>query len=186
MRWESWLIHNAPEDHQALLPGATSAEMSHLEGEVGFSLAGDLRLLLSKHNGVAPRRSSTQAGAFLLGYSPLTTDGILEWQQNLAAMSREAAEEGYEEEVVGSIAHERWVPFAQGLTGDLLFIDHRSDRHGEIGEISFGSPEYRWLWPNARVMLHDLCDSVEDMSPLPRLGRRPAVHEGRMLEWPAA
>ncbi|MGH1554881.1 SMI1/KNR4 family protein [Streptomyces sp. L7] len=185
-RLESWLIRNASEDHQALRPGATGAEISNLEREIGFSVNDDLKLLLSKRNGVAPRRSSMQAGAFLLGYSLLDTDGILEWQRKLAAMSREAVEDGYEEEVVGLVAHERWVPFAQNLAGDLLFIDHRSDHYGDIGEISFGAPEFLWLWPGMRLMLHDLCDSVEGMSPLPRLGRRPAVHEGRMLEWGAA
>jgi cell wall assembly regulator SMI1 len=185
-RFGSWLIHHAHEDHDALRPGATSAEVSHLEGEIGFSLDGDLKSLLSKHNGVTPRRSSTQAGAFLLGYSLLDTDGILECQQHLAAMSREAVEDGYEEDVVGSIAHERWVPFAQSLTGDLLFVDHRRDHYGDIGEISFGDPEYLWLWPGLRLMLHDLCDAVEGMSPLPTLGRRPSVHEGRMVEWVVA
>ncbi len=87
-----------------------------------------------------PRRSSTQAGAFLLGYSLLDTAGILEWQQNLADTAREAVEEGYEEEVIGRTAHERWVPFAQSLTGDLLFVDHRGDHEAEVGELCFGSP----------------------------------------------
>jgi cell wall assembly regulator SMI1 len=182
-RFESWLIRNAPGDHGSLRPGASSAEISNLEEEIGFSVNGDLKLLLSKHDGVTPRRSSMEAGAFLLGYSLLGTEGILEWQQNLAAMAREAVEDGYEEEVVGRIAHEQWVPFAQSLTGDLLFIDHRSDHYGDVGEVSFGAPEYLWLWPGVRMMLHDLCDSVEGMSRLPRLGRRPSVHEGRMVEW---
>jgi hypothetical protein len=35
-------------------------------------------------------------------------------------------------------------------------------------------------------MLHDLCAAVDGMSPLPRLDRRPRVHEGRMLEWVAS
>ncbi|MFJ9909186.1 SMI1/KNR4 family protein [Streptomyces sp. NPDC101152] len=182
-RLESWLIRNAPEDHQALLPGASGAEISNLEREIGFSVNDDLKLLLSRHNGVAPRRSSMQAGAFLLGYSLLGTGGILERQQYVAAMAREAVEDGYEDEVIGRIAHERWVPFAQSLTGDLLFVDHRSDHHGDVGEISFGAPEYVWLWPSMRLMLHDLCDSVEGASRLPTLRRRPSVHEGRMLEW---
>ncbi len=182
-RFESWLIHHAPEDHQALLPGASGTEISRLEREIGFPLDDDMKVSLSRHNGVTPRRSSMQAGAFLLGYSLLDTDGILEWQQNLAAMAREAVEEGCTEEVVALTAHERWVPFAQSLTGDLLFIDHRSDRYGEVGEISFGAPEYLWLWPGMGLMLSDLCDSVEGMSRLPTLPRRPSVHEGRMLEW---
>lgn len=182
-RFQGWLIRNAPEDHQAIRSGASGAEISELEDKIGFSINGDLKLLLSKNNGVIPRRSSTGAGAFILGYSLLDTEGILEWQQNLADMAREAVEDGYEEEVVGRTAHERWVPFAQSLTGDLLFIDHRSDHYGDVGEISFGAPDYLWLWPGIGLMLHDLCDSVEGMSRLPGLGHRPSVHEGRMLEW---
>jgi cell wall assembly regulator SMI1 len=184
-RFRGWLLHHAPEDHHALRPGASGAEISELEEKIGFPLHGDLKSLLSMHNGVTPRRSSTQAGAFLLGYSLLDTAGILEWQQNLADTAREAVEEGYEEEVIGRTAHERWVPFAQSLTGDLLFVDHRGDHEAEVGELCFGSPEYLWLWPGMGLMLHDLCAAVDGMSPLPRLGRRPHVHEGRMLEWVA-
>lgn len=182
-RFEGWLIHHTPEDYGVLRSGASGAEISKLEGKIGFSINGDLKSLLSKHNGVASRRSSMEAGAFVLGYSLLGAEGILEWQQNLAAMAQDAVEEGYEEEVVGRTAHERWVPFAQSLSGDLLFVDHRSEHYGDVGEISFGAPEYLWLWPGMGLMLHDLCNSVESMSRLPALGRRPSVHEGRMLEW---
>ncbi|MFE3633612.1 SMI1/KNR4 family protein [Streptomyces sp. NPDC059168] len=185
-RFEGWLARNTPEDEAALRPGASAAELAGLEAEIGFPLDDDLRALLARHNGVVPRRSSTQAGAFLLGHGLLGTDGIAEWRRNLADMASEAVEEGYEDEVVGRTAHERWVPFAQSLTGDLLFVDHRDDHHGEIGEISFGDPEYRWLWPGLKLMLHDLCESLEGMTPLPTAGRRPCVHEGRMLEWVAA
>lgn len=122
-------------------------------------------------------------GAFLLGYSLLDTEGILEWHQNLSAMAHEAVEEGYEEEVVGRTAHTQWVPFAQALTGDLLFVDHRTDHYGEVGEISFGDPEYLPLWPSVTLMLTDLCNAVEGPLRLPTARRRPSVHEGRMLEW---
>ncbi|WJV44538.1 SMI1/KNR4 family protein [Streptomyces flavofungini] len=182
-RFEEWLAQNAPADHHTLRSGASSAEIAKLQQEIGFSVHDDLKLLLTKHNGVIPRRSSMGAGGFVLGYSLLDTRGILEWQQNLAAMAREAVEEGYTEEVVGRTAHEQWVPFAQSLTGDLLFVDHRSDHFGGIGEISFGSPEYLWLWPGLGLMFHDMCVAVEGMARLPTLGRRPSVHEARMLEW---
>lgn len=124
-----------------------------------------------------------EAGAFLLGYSLLDTQGILEWQQHLVTMVEDAEEDGYEEEVIGLTAHTQWVPFAQSLTGDLLFIDHRSDHYGGIGEISFGSPEYRWLWPGMGMMLNDLCHAVENMSRLPTVDLRPTIYQGRKLEW---
>ncbi|KNE79394.1 hypothetical protein ADZ36_27860 [Streptomyces fradiae] len=182
-RFEEWLRRNAPGDYSALRPGASEAEVSRLESEVGFPLHGELKALLSEHNGVTPRRSSTEPGAFLLGYSLLDTHGILEWHQNLSSMAHEAVEEGYEEEVVGRTAHPQWVPFAQALTGDLLFVDHRAGHYGEVGEISFGDPEYALLWPSMTPMLTDLCDAVEGSLPLPAARCRPSVHEGRMLEW---
>ncbi|MEU9883211.1 SMI1/KNR4 family protein [Streptomyces phaeochromogenes] len=150
---------------------------------MGFSLHGDLKSLLAEHDGVMSRRSSMEPGAFILSYSLLDSEKILEWQQNLASMAEEAVKEGYEEDVVGRTAHDQWVPFAQSLTGDLLFVDHRSDRYGEVGEISFGDPEYRWLWPGMGLMLHDLCTAVETSARLPTVRSRPSIHEKRMLEW---
>ncbi|MFF3159477.1 SMI1/KNR4 family protein [Streptomyces sp. NPDC057910] len=185
-RFEGWLLRNTPEDHIALRPGASDSDILKLESGIGFEINRDLKKLLSMHNGVAARRTSTEAGAFVLGYSLLDAEGILEWQQNLAEMAEEAEEDGYEDEVIGRTAHRQWVPLAQSLTGDLIFIDHRSDHYGDIGELSFGSPEYTWLWPGMGLMMHDLCNAVESMMPLPALGRRPSVHQGRLLEWGTA
>lgn len=98
-------------------------------------------------------------------------------------MAQEAVQEGYEEEVVGRTAHDQWVPFAQSLTGDLLFVDHRSDHYGDVGEISFGDPEYLWLWPCMGLMLYDLCNAVEGLTRLPTVRCSPSIHEGRMVEW---
>lgn len=176
-------MRNTSEDYVALRPGASDADIHKLEAGIGFEIDGDLKTLLSKHNGVTSRRSSMEAGAFMLGYSLLDTDGILEWQQNLAQMAEDAEEEGYDEELVALTSHRQWVPFAQCFSGDLLFIDHRSDHYGDIGEISFGSPEYVRLWPGMALMLHDMCKAVEGMSRLPTVSRRPSIHEGRMLEW---
>ncbi|WP_051779434.1 SMI1/KNR4 family protein [Streptomyces sp. NRRL S-241] len=179
----AWLASNAPEDHAALRPGASPSDVRQLEDGLGFEVSSDLKLLLSMHDGVIARRSSTEGGAFVLGYSLLDAKGILEWQQNLAEMAEDAEEDGYEDEVIGRTAHRQWVPFAQSLTGDLLFVDHRSDHYGEIGEISFGSPTYELLWPGMREMVRDLYDAVENDSSLPTVGRVPSIHEGRILEW---
>lgn len=182
-RFERWLRRNASGDYAALRPGASDTDISRLENGIGFSLHGELKSLLSAHNGVTLRRSSMEPGAFLLGYSLLGTERILEWHQNLASMAQEAVQEGYEEEVVGRTAHDQWVPFAQSLTGDLLFVDHRSDHYGDVGEISFGDPEYLWLWPCMGLMLYDLCNAVEGLTRLPTVRCSPSIHEGRMVEW---
>lgn len=182
-RFEEWLRENAPGDYATLRPGLSDGDVSRLENRIGFPLHTELKSLLSERNGVTPPRSSMAPGAFTLGYSLLDAEGITEWHQNLSVMAHEAVEEGYEEEVVGRTAHTQWVPFAQALTGDLLFIDHRTDHYGEVGEISFGDPEYLPLWPSMTLMLTDLNNAVEGSLPLPTARRRPSVHEGRMLEW---
>ncbi|WP_331740899.1 SMI1/KNR4 family protein [Streptomyces sp. NBC_01006] len=182
-QFTDWLAVNAPEDYAALRPGASQADIRHLEDEITFEVSSDLKLLLSMHDGVVARRSSTEGGAFILNYSLLDVKGIDEWHKNLAEMSDDAEEGGYEDSVIGHTAHKQWVPFAQSLTGDLLFVDHRRDHYGEIGEISFGSPTYDLLWPDMRKMLCDFCTAVENASPLPSVGRVPSIHEGRILEW---
>jgi hypothetical protein len=75
------------------------------------------------------------------------------------------------------------VPLARNLSGDLLFVDHRHHHSGEIGEMSFGDPEYRMLWPRMDLMLLALCDSLENGIPVTSVPRVPVLHEGRMLEW---
>ncbi|MFF3260561.1 SMI1/KNR4 family protein [Streptomyces sp. NPDC002932] len=182
-RFECWIRENAPGDFAALRSGASGPEITILEDGVGFPLHSGLTSLLSVCNGVTPRRSSTEPGAFLLGYSLLAADQILESHVYLVSMARDAIEDGYEEEVIGRTAHPEWVPFAQSLTGDLLFVDHRDEHFGEIGEISFGDPEYLKLWPNMNRMFGDLCDAVENSTGLPTARRSPSIYDNRMVEW---
>ncbi|WP_239158326.1 SMI1/KNR4 family protein [Streptomyces sp. SID13726] len=164
-------------------PGCPDGEFKRLEDGLGFSLHGDVTTTLGLHNGVTTRRASTEAGAFLLGYSLLDVDGILEAHRDLVSMVEDAREEGEEDLVVGRIADRQWVPLARNISGDLLFVDHRRRHSGEIGEMSFGDPEYRVLWPRMDLMLVDLCDSVENGTPVTSVPRVPVVYEGRMIEW---
>ncbi|WP_328672262.1 SMI1/KNR4 family protein [Streptomyces sp. NBC_00328] len=182
-RFENWLAEHAGEDYASLLPGASDDEIRRLEDGLGFPLREDVKGMIRLHDGVTERRSSKQPGAFLLGYSLLGVDGIISSHRDLVSMVENSREEGDEESVVGRIADERWVPLAQDITGDLLFVDHRHHYAGEIGEMSFGDPEYRMLWPRMDLMLEDLCNSVENRTPITSVPRIPYVHEGRMLEW---
>lgn len=182
-RFDNWLAEHAPGDHGSLRPGCPNGEMKRLEDSLGFPLHEDVRTTLGMHDGVAPRRASTEPGAFLLGYSILDVDGILEAHRDLVSMVEDAREEGEEDLVVGRIADRQWVPLARNISGDLLFVDHRHHHRGEIAEVSFGDPEYRVLWPRMDLMLVDLCDSVENGTPVTSVPRVPVLHEGRMLEW---
>ncbi|MEV4947853.1 hypothetical protein [Streptomyces sp. NPDC053755] len=142
--------------------------------------------MLSANDGLVPRTASDEPGAFLLGYGHLATEKVLESQRHLASRAEDAVEEGYEDEV-GRTAHERGVPFGQALTGDLLFVDHREGAEGVYGtdcEISFGDPDHRRPWPGVGATLDGLATAMSHGTPLAALGRRPAVHESRMLEWP--
>ncbi|KUN03531.1 hypothetical protein AQI95_23880 [Streptomyces yokosukanensis] len=179
----TWLAEHAPGDYESLLPGASEGEIKRLEDGLGFSVHEDVRTTLRLHNGVTMRRASTEPGAFVLGYSLLDVNGILGAYRDLVSMVEDAREEGEEELVVGRIADSRWVPLAQNMSGDLLFVDHRYHYAGEIGEISFGDPEYRMLWPRMDLMMADLCNSVKARIPVTAVPRVPSLHEGRMLEW---
>ncbi|MFE3526750.1 SMI1/KNR4 family protein [Streptomyces sp. NPDC059161] len=182
-RFEAWLAEHAPDDYASLRPGASKNDVKRLEDGLGFALHQDMGELLRLRNGVTMRRASTEPGAFLLGYSLLDVDGILEAHRDLVSMVQEAREEGEEDVVVGRTADGRWVPLAQDVSGDLLFVDHRYHSAGEIGEISFGDPEYRMLWPRLDLMLTNLCNSLEHRTPVTAIPRVPSLHEGRMVEW---
>ncbi|MGW7529122.1 SMI1/KNR4 family protein [Streptomyces sp. NPDC054783] len=181
--FENWLAEHAPGDYESLLPGCSEEDIKRLEAGLGFSVHEDVRTTLGLHNGVTMRSASTEPGAFLLGYSLLDVDGILAAHRDLVSMVEDAREEGEEDLVVGHIADSKWVPLAQNMSGDLLFVDHRYHCAGELGEISFGDPEYRMLWPRMDLMMADLCSSVETRTPVTAVPRVPSVHEGRMLEW---
>ncbi|MGY1501849.1 SMI1/KNR4 family protein [Streptomyces sp. QTS52] len=183
-RLERWLADNAPGEHASLRDGATEADIAQLEEGLGFPLHPELKALLARHDGVTPPRRSAEPGTFLLNYALLDTRRILEQQRHLASMAEGAAVEGDEDLVVGRIAHGEWVPFAQGFSGDMLFVDHRRGAHyGEVGETSFGDPDYRVLWASQELMLEELCAGVENGSPVTSLPRVPSVYEGRKLEW---
>ncbi|MEV6791138.1 SMI1/KNR4 family protein [Streptomyces sp. NPDC051320] len=185
-RFESWLAEHAPGDYASLRAGASDGDIDRLEAGLGFPLHEDLRSVLELHNGVTMREASTEPGAFLLGYSLLDVDGILEAHRMLVSMAEDAYKDGDEDLVVGRTAHSRWVPLAQDIGGDLLFVDHRDRRLGEIGEMSFGDPEYQMRWPHMDLMLADLCDAVEHLTPVTSIPRVPSVFQGRMLEWPVS
>jgi len=168
-RFEGWLAEHASGDHAALRAGASNADFSRLEAGLGFPVHDDVREVLRLHNGVIMRRGSMEPGAFLLGYSLLDVDCILEAHRELVTMVEDAREDGDEDVVVGKIADAAWVPFARDLGGDMLFIDHRDGLRGEVCEISFGDPSYRTLWPSMRLMMEALCTSVESGRPLASL-----------------
>jgi cell wall assembly regulator SMI1 len=181
--FENWLAEHAPGDYASLQPGASQDDIKRLEDNLGFPLHTDVRTTLELHNGVSARTASTEPGAFLLGYSLLDVEGVLAAYRDLLAVLEEAREQGEEELAVGRMAHRQWVPLAQGMTGDLLFVDHRPHYWGEIGEMSFGDPEYRLLWPRMDLMLEALCSSVENRTPVTSIPRVPSLYEGRMIDW---
>lgn len=182
-RFEGWLSEHAPADAEWLLPPASVAEIDGLEEALGFPLHPDLRELLELHNGTSPRSGGAQPGAFLFWYSPLTTEGIIAAHRNVLSVLDDAREADEEDIVLGMMAHPRWVPFAENICGDIVFLDHREQQAGEIGLMSYGSPQYQLLWPSMDVMWEELYASVKEGSLLRPVGMQPSVEDGRILRW---
>jgi cell wall assembly regulator SMI1 len=182
-RLERWLAAHAPGDHAALQPGISDADLDRLEMELGFPLHPGVRTLLSRHDGVEPRHSSSAPGAFLVNFSLLGAADILAGHRNYAEMAQRFYEED-DEVAVGTIVHPQWVPIAGSFSGDALFVDHRPGPHyGEVGDTNFGSSTYRLMWQSQEQMLEEVCASLETGSPLRASGEAPHVHEGRMVVW---
>jgi cell wall assembly regulator SMI1 len=183
-RFEGWLEEHAPADRQVLLPGASDGQIRALERGLGFALHPDLAWLLRRHNGVIEPRAGSQAGAFLLDYWLLDTQGVLERRRDLVDICRDAQNDVDEDAVIGKMAHPRWVPFATCFSADILFVDHREGEHyGQIGEMSFGDPIYRLLWDNQQAMMQDVNRAIQDGSPITSIPRAPVVGGAHMLTW---
>ncbi|MEU1628067.1 SMI1/KNR4 family protein [Streptomyces sp. NPDC020096] len=182
-RFEGWLSKHAPADAAWLLPPATAAEIDHLEEALGFSLHPDLKDLLKLHNGTSPRSGGAQPGAFLFGYSPLTTDGIISSYRDMLAVLDNAREEYEGDIALGAMAHPRWVPFAEDICGDIVFLDQREQHEGRIGLMSYGSPQYEPLWPSMDVMWEQVYASAEGGTPLRPVSMKPSVEHGGILRW---
>ncbi|GAA1901833.1 SMI1/KNR4 family protein [Streptantibioticus ferralitis] len=182
-RFEGWLSEHAPADAAWLLPPATAAEIDHLEEALGFPLHPDLKDLLKLHNGTSSRSGGAQPGAFLFGYSPLATEGIIAAHRNVLAVLEGAREEDEEDLVLGIMVHPRWVPFAEDICGDIVFLDHREQHEGQIGLLSYGSPQYEPLWPSMDVMWEQVYASTEGGTPLRPVDMQPSVEDGRILRW---
>ncbi|MEU0787706.1 SMI1/KNR4 family protein [Streptomyces sp. NPDC006173] len=181
---EGWLAAHAPGDHQTLLPGLSGREVARLEAGLGFPIHGDLLTFLGLRGGCRQPESSMEPGAFFFGYTLLDVDAILAAHRQLVDMVDDSVEGGYGDSVIGSIAHPSWVPIAQDVTGDLVFVDHREGLGGAVGMLSFGDPQPTWPWSSMTLMAEDMLSSLRSGSGLAAVhGLTPRVHEERMLQW---
>jgi cell wall assembly regulator SMI1 len=195
-RFEGWLVTHAPNDHAALRPPAGAGAITGLESRLGFSLHPELRALLELHDGVpdpgtggGPGRF--RAGAFLpFGYHLIGVDGVTSRYDGIVADLAEEAEEdsaecpaAYRGFLDGDALREhirRWVPFASGGDGDIVFVDHRlGASYGHVyafGVATGGWPPVRWA-DNLTDLFDHLAGALETGESFQ--GLRPGIHESR-------
>ncbi|MFC4331462.1 SMI1/KNR4 family protein [Streptomyces andamanensis] len=181
---ERWLADHAPADFATLQAGSSGQEMARLEEGLGFHIHRNLRSFLGVCGGCLFPVSSMDAGAFFFGYALLDVDGILATHHELVDMVEEAVAQGYADSVVGSIADRFWVPIARDVTGDIMFVDHRPGREGNVCAMSFGDPESIFLWPSMALMLDDMLTALRSGTSLAAFqDLTPRVHEEKMVQW---
>jgi hypothetical protein len=105
-RLERWLAQHRPRYHQALLPGASAAELDDLQKKLGVPLPAELRVLLGWHNGQAE-----SAGAFAESWLLMSAAAIAAAKPELDAG---AAATGWQPALI---------PFLDDDQGDYLCLD---------------------------------------------------------------
>lgn len=108
-RLDQWLNAHRERFQQALLPGATTAELDALAAELGKPLPDELRALLMWHNGQNP----DVPGAFEQSWILMSTEEIADAKKELD----DHPHEGWQK---------NWLPFLDDDNGDYRCLDLRS------------------------------------------------------------
>ncbi|GHG91947.1 hypothetical protein [Streptomyces lanatus] len=124
-RLDLWLEANASTERHVLNPPATARRIGEI-AENRFALDPELRLWLSRHDGVSTwARPGGPGGLLPGGHYPLDAEGMRLGQRDMEQAVAWSLEDGDADSVVGTTAHVRWVPLARTLTGTELVVDHR-------------------------------------------------------------
>jgi cell wall assembly regulator SMI1 len=141
-RLERWLAQHRSRYHQALLPGASTAELDSLAKKLGVPLPADLRVLLAWHNG------PESAGALVETWLFMGTATIATGKQELDA---DAATTGWQP---------AWVPFLDDDQGDYLCLD-TSQPLSPLREFVFGKKEHPVIASSLAAWLADFVAALE-------------------------
>jgi Protein involved in beta-1,3-glucan synthesis len=133
-RMEAWLKEHAPEVLTDLNPGASEAEISHLEEVTGCKLPCDLKESLSIHNG-----QSGDAQWLIAGWELLSTERILEeWQVWKGLYDSNSFEDWTieaQEGIMNAWWQPAWLPLTYDGSGNHHCIDLLPAKGGRNGQI---------------------------------------------------
>lgn len=176
-RIQSWLSQYAPATVEALLPGASEAEIDALERELGVRVPAGLRGLWRHCSGVRP----SPQGQFLLGaWAPMRFASVVRKYRTMLEMQQHEVEVGHSP---GGAASEEfvlwrasWIPFCSDM--DRLFglcVD------AETGKL--------WSWSkyaDRAVEFESLSGYLEEMAdvlevPSLATGVKPGLMDGALV-----
>jgi cell wall assembly regulator SMI1 len=143
-RLEAWLAANRPRYHEALCPGAGEAELDALKAALGSPVPGDLRMLLTWHNG----QRAEFAGAFEQSWNLMSARQIAEAKAELDADPVELA------------WRKEWVPILEDDAGDFVAVDPTLPG-APVREVWQGQAEHPVVAPSLAAWLERFVGEVE-------------------------
>lgn len=164
-RLEAWFQDYAPEVASDWNPGATEAQLVHLEERLGRRLPEDFRESYKIHDG---QRGATVGLAFGMALQPLDWSmnrmkeledfGLKDpaWLTDVNSMPAEAVQRFR--------AHRSWVPVTHDFGGNFMGLDMAPGSKGQVGQvIIFGSRENTnyVVAPSWRAFLEHLLHLLE-------------------------
>ncbi|MGI5375218.1 hypothetical protein ACQEV2_13415 [Streptomyces sp. CA-251387] len=167
-RLDRWLEANAPDELRVLNPPATPAQIGEI-AENRFDLHPELRLWLSRHNGVSTwARPGGPGGLLPGGHYPLDAEGMRLGQRDMEQEVAWSLEDENEEFVVGATAHVRWVPLGRTIVGTQLVVDHREGpTEGAVLEIDQDLELWGVVrWKSVAAMFEETVESLETGRPV--------------------
>ncbi len=142
-RVDQWLATHRPRFAKALLPGATPAECTALQSDLGHALPEELRLWLAWHNG----QNAEVVGAFESNWSLMSTRQIADVKKQLDA---EASPNW----------HSAWLPFLDDDAGNYVCIDTRQPDF-PVRECWRGTSEHVIIAPSLTTWVTDVLMAME-------------------------
>ncbi|MEU5839625.1 SMI1/KNR4 family protein [Streptomyces diacarni] len=153
---EDWLRVHAPASYASLRGPASADDITGLERAVGVKLCDELRALFHQHDGTKTREEAGKGSYFYpKNYRPLTAAESVARHHMLTELL-----ETFDDGMSGYWWHSLWVPIAEHVTGDVIFVDHRQGSgFGSVGKFDHeDSATIRWpsLSNYLRAMLENI------------------------------
>ncbi|MFG2887010.1 SMI1/KNR4 family protein [Streptomyces sp. NPDC048297] len=156
-RIESWLSEHAPRTYATLNPPADAESLRAAEEALGLALPPDLVASLLRHDGSGADQYTQGRFTLPAEYGLLGLEGITRQWHMLGKLLA-----SYDSSMVGSWWHTQWVPIAEHVTGDTLFVDQRpGPRQGSVGELLTHDGASVGLWASFANLLEQTAEALE-------------------------